>query len=38
VSGEVLAFRTDATSEPGNMLVTVLYNRTPSDGIDPLAE
>jgi len=38
VSGEVLAYRTDATSEPGNMLVTVLYNRTPSDGIDPLAE
>ena len=38
VSGEVLAYRTDATSEPRNMLVTVLYNRTPSDGIDPVAE
>ena len=38
VSGEVLAFRTDATSEPGNMLVTVLYNRTPADSFDPLAE
>ena len=38
VSGEVLAHRTDATSEPGNMLLTVLYNHTPSGGIDPLAE
>ena len=38
VDGEVAACRTDATSEPGNMLLTVLYNRTPSDGIDPLAE
>lgn len=38
VSGEIVACRTDATSEPGNMLLTVLYNRTPSDGIDPLAE
>jgi predicted deacylase len=38
VGGEVAACRTDATSEPGNMLVSVLYNRTPSDGIDPLAE
>jgi uncharacterized protein len=38
VSGEIVACRTDATSEPGNMLLTVLYNRTPSDGTDPLAE
>lgn len=38
VTGEVAACRTDATSEPGNMLVTVLYNRTPPDGVDPLAE
>ena len=38
VGGKVVACRTDATSEPGNMLVTVLYNRTPTDGIDPLAE
>ena len=38
VDGKVAACRTDATSEPGNMLVTVLYNRTPADGIDPLAE
>src|SRR6516162_6374350 len=38
VSGEVLAFRTDATSEPGNMLVTVLYNHTPADNFDPLSE
>ena len=36
VSGEVSAYRTDATSEPGNLLVSVLYNRTPADGIDPL--
>ncbi len=38
VAGKVAACRSDATSEPGNMLVTVLYNRTPPDGIDPLAE
>jgi predicted deacylase len=38
VSGEVLTCRTDATSEPGNMLVTVLYNRTPADSFDPLSE
>jgi uncharacterized protein len=38
VSGQVSACRTDATSEPGNMLVWVLYNHTPSDGIDPLPE
>ena len=38
VSGEVAAYRTDATSEPGNMLVSILYNRTPPDGIDPLPE
>jgi uncharacterized protein len=38
VSGEVAAHRTDATSEPGNMLVAVLYNRNPAEGIDPLAE
>ena len=38
VTGEVASYRTDATSEPGNILMTVLYNRTPSDGIDPLAE
>jgi uncharacterized protein len=38
VSGKVTACRTDATSEPGNMLVSVLYNRTPPDGIDPLSE
>jgi uncharacterized protein len=38
VSGEVAACRTDATSEPGNMLVWVLYNHTPSDGIDALPE
>ena len=38
VSGEILAYRSDATSEPGNMLVTVLYNHTPSDGVDPLTE
>jgi predicted deacylase len=38
VSGEVASYRTDATSEPGNILVSVLYNRTPPDGIDPLAE
>ena len=38
VSGEVTAYRTDATAEPGNMLVAVLYNRAPPDGIDPLPE
>src|ERR1700722_18085637 len=38
VSGEITACRTDATSEPGNMLVSVLYNRTPADGVDPISE
>jgi uncharacterized protein len=38
VTGEVASYRTDATSEPGNILMTVLYNRNPADGIDPLAE
>jgi predicted deacylase len=38
VTGEVGACRTDATSEPGNMLVAVLYNRTPPDPIDPIPE
>jgi uncharacterized protein len=38
VSGEVAAYRSDATSEPGNMLMSILYNRTPSDGLDPFAE
>ena len=38
VTGEVAAYRTDATSEPGNMLISVLYNRTQPDGIDPFAE
>jgi uncharacterized protein len=38
VMGEVTACRTDATSEPGNMLVAVLYNRAPPDRIDPIPE
>jgi uncharacterized protein len=38
VKGEVTACRTDATSEPGNMLVAVLYNRAPPDPIDPIPE
>ena len=38
VSGEVASYRTDATSEPGNILVSVLYNRPQPDGIDPLSE
>jgi predicted deacylase len=38
VSGEVMACRTDATSEPGNLLVSVLYNHTPSEGGDPISE
>jgi predicted deacylase len=38
VTGEVAACRTDATSEPGNMLVAVLYNRAPPDRIDPIPE
>jgi predicted deacylase len=38
VTGEVAACRTDATSEPGNMLVAVLYNRAPPDPLDPIPE
>jgi len=38
ISGEVAAYRTDATSEPGNLLVSILYNRPQPDGIDPLPE
>jgi predicted deacylase len=38
VTGEVTACRTDATSEPGNMLVAVLYNHAPPDPIDPIPE
>ena len=38
VSGKVAAYRSDVTAEPGNMLVSVLYNRTPADRTDPLAE
>ena len=38
VTGQVASYRTDVTSEPGNMLVTVLYNRTPADSLDPFAE
>jgi len=38
VDGEVSAYRTDATSEPGNLLVSILYNRPQPDGLDPLAE
>jgi predicted deacylase len=38
VNGEVAAYRTDATSEPGNMLVFVLYNRAQPDGVDPIPE
>lgn len=38
VTGEVAACRTDATSEPGNLLVAVLYNRAPPDHIDPIPE
>jgi hypothetical protein len=38
VSGKVAAYRTDATSEPGNLLLTVLYNRAQPDGVDPLPE
>jgi uncharacterized protein len=38
VTGEVAACRTDATSEPGNMLVAVLYNRAPPDRIDLITE
>jgi hypothetical protein len=38
VTGEVAVCRTDATSEPGNMLVAVLYNRAPPDRIDPIPE
>ena len=38
VAGEVAALRTDATAEPGNPLVMVLYNRAPPEGMDPYAE
>ncbi len=38
VAGEVAAYRSDATSEPGNILVFVLYNRAPPDSADPLPE
>ena len=38
VDGEVSACRTDATSEPGNILVFVLYNRAQPDGVDPIPE
>jgi uncharacterized protein len=38
VSGEVMACRTDATSEPGNILVSVLCNHTPADSADPISE
>lgn len=38
VSGEVAAYRTDATSEPGNMLVYVLYNRNQPDAADQYPE
>jgi hypothetical protein len=32
VDGEVGGIRTDVTSEPGNVLMFVLFNRTPSGG------
>jgi uncharacterized protein len=38
VAGEVAAYRSDATSEPGNILVFVLYSRAPPDSADPLPE
>lgn len=38
VTGTISAYRTDATSEPGNILVFVLYNRTPPDRNDPYPE
>ncbi len=38
VTGTISAYRTDATSEPGNILVFVLYNRTPPDRTDPFPE
>jgi predicted deacylase len=38
VDGEVAACRTDATSEPGNVLVFVLYNQAQPDGVDPIPE
>jgi len=38
VAGKVSALRTDAISEPGNMLVTILYNRRPADPNDPYIE
>ena len=32
VDGEVGAIRTDVTSEPGNVLMFILFNHTPSEG------
>lgn len=32
VDGEVGAIRTDVTSEPGNVLMFILFNRAPSGG------
>ena len=34
VDGAVGGFRSDATSEPGNVLVFILYNKAPPEGID----
>jgi predicted deacylase len=38
MAGEIAARRTDATSEPGNPLVFILYNETPPVGGDPYPE
>jgi predicted deacylase len=38
VAGEVAALRTDATSEPGNGLVTILYDNSPPVGGDTYTE
>lgn len=38
VAGEIAALRTDATSEPGNGLVSILYDDTPPVGGDTYTE
>ena len=38
VAGEVAAFRTDATAEPGTPLVSIFYNASPSEAPVDYAE
>jgi hypothetical protein len=38
VDGEVGGIRTDVTSEPGNVLMFILFNHTPSGGQGSIPE